>query len=114
MLYVGFQALSLHPKHPKMAWALLSPRLINVPFSHTTINVKTNYSRQWSSATTRRRTTIRANAEDKGKDKDKDSPAFNPFGFVTDNPSSRSSIQLPANPAEDGNVGQMLNVSSLS
>ncbi|XP_059456827.1 uncharacterized protein LOC132186783 [Corylus avellana] len=92
-----------------MAWALLSPRLINVPFSHATINAKTNYSRQWSSATTRRRTTIRANAADKGKDKDKDSPAFNPFGFVTDNPSSRSSIQLPENPAEDGNVGQMLN-----
>ncbi|KAF7019123.1 hypothetical protein CFC21_032329 [Triticum aestivum] len=35
-------------------------------------------------------------------------PAFNPFGFVTDNPSSRSAIQLPASPAQDGNVGQML------
>ncbi|XP_062154364.1 uncharacterized protein LOC133862551 isoform X1 [Alnus glutinosa] len=93
-----------------MAWALLSPRL-NVPLSHTTINTKTNYNRQWSSATSRatrtRRTTIRANAED-NKDNDKDSPAFNPFGFVTDNPSSRSAIQLPENPAEDGNVGQML------
>jgi hypothetical protein len=111
VLYVGFQALSLHPKHPKMAWALHSPRLINFPFSHTTINAKADYSRQWSSATTRRRTTIRANAEDKDKGKDKDRPAFNPFGFVTDNPSSRSSIQLPENPAEDGNVGQMLYVS---
>jgi hypothetical protein len=99
-----------------MAWALLSPRL-NVPLSHTTINTKTNYNRQWSSATSRatrtRRTTIRANAED-NKDNDKDSPAFNPFGFVTDNPSSRSAIQLPENPAEDGNVGQMLYVSSPS
>jgi hypothetical protein len=94
-----------------MAWALHSPRLINFPFSHTTINAKADYSRQWSSATTRRRTTIRANAEDKDKGKDKDRPAFNPFGFVTDNPSSRSSIQLPENPAEDGNVGQMLYVS---
>ncbi|KAG0472068.1 hypothetical protein HPP92_016614 [Vanilla planifolia] len=35
-------------------------------------------------------------------------PSFNPFGFVTDNPSSRSAIQLPETPAEDGNVGQML------
>ncbi|MQL81750.1 hypothetical protein Taro_014214 [Colocasia esculenta] len=39
---------------------------------------------------------------------DKDKPEFNPFGFVTDNPSSRSAIQLPESPAEDGNVGQML------
>nr|ACG27113.1 hypothetical protein [Zea mays] len=44
---------------------------------------------------------------EKGED---DAPAFNPFGFVTDNPSSRSAIQLPAVPAEDGNVGQMLYV----
>ncbi|KAJ6427605.1 hypothetical protein OIU84_023069 [Salix udensis] len=41
-------------------------------------------------------------------EEDSDAPAFNPFGFVTDNPSSRSSIQLPESPAEDGNVGQML------
>ncbi|XP_020080737.1 uncharacterized protein LOC109704408 isoform X1 [Ananas comosus] len=40
--------------------------------------------------------------------KDDGRPAFNPFGFVTDNPSSRSAIQLPESPAEDGNVGQML------
>ncbi|KAL9266271.1 Cis-3-alkyl-4-alkyloxetan-2-one decarboxylase-like protein, partial [Drosera capensis] len=37
-----------------------------------------------------------------------DAPGFNPFGFVTDNPSSRSAIQLPESPADDGNVGQML------
>jgi hypothetical protein len=37
-------------------------------------------------------------------------PEFNPFGFVTDNPSSRSAIQLQESPAEDGNVGQMLYV----
>ncbi|KAL9238581.1 hypothetical protein vseg_012981 [Gypsophila vaccaria] len=37
-----------------------------------------------------------------------EAPGFNPFGFVTDNPSSRSAIQLPESPAEDGNVGQML------
>lgn len=41
---------------------------------------------------------------------DDEEPAFNPFGFVTDNPSSRSAIQLPESPAEDGNVGQMLYV----
>ncbi|RWR75652.1 Haloalkane dehalogenase 2 [Cinnamomum micranthum f. kanehirae] len=37
-----------------------------------------------------------------------ENPSFNPFGFVTDNPSSRTAIQLPESPAEDGNVGQML------
>lgn len=48
----------------------------------------------------------------KASDGDEDEkPAFNPFGFVTDNPSSRSAIQLPESPAEDGNVGQMLYVS---
>jgi hypothetical protein len=45
--------------------------------------------------------------EEKGEG---DPGSFNPFGFVTDNPSSRSAIQLPAVPAEDGNVGQMLYV----
>ncbi|GAA0174541.1 hydrolase [Lithospermum erythrorhizon] len=44
----------------------------------------------------------------KASEKDDDKPAFNPFGFVTDNESSRSAIQLPESPAEDGNVGQML------
>lgn len=39
---------------------------------------------------------------------DDEKPGFNPFGFVTDNPSSRDAIQLPESPAEDGNVGQML------
>ncbi|XP_031091313.1 uncharacterized protein LOC115996274 [Ipomoea triloba] len=44
----------------------------------------------------------------KASGNDDDEPAFNPFGFVTDNPSSRNAIQLPESPAEDGNVGQML------
>ncbi|XP_073274845.1 uncharacterized protein [Primulina huaijiensis] len=44
----------------------------------------------------------------KASEEDEDKPTFNPFGFVTDNPSSRSAIQLPESPAEDGNVGQML------
>ncbi|KAL6651926.1 hypothetical protein ACP70R_010851 [Stipagrostis hirtigluma subsp. patula] len=50
---------------------------------------------------------VAASSKD-GAEKEDDDPAFNPFGFVTDNPSSRSAIQLPAVPAEDGNVGQML------
>lgn len=44
-----------------------------------------------------------------GEGEEEKKPSFNPFGFVTDNPSSRSAIQLPETPAEDGNVGQMLN-----
>ncbi|KAI4379266.1 hypothetical protein MLD38_005586 [Melastoma candidum] len=53
------------------------------------------------------RRTVSCNAEKESSGK-KDAPAFNPFGFVTDNPSSRSAIQLQESPAEDGNVGQML------
>ncbi|XP_043719445.1 haloalkane dehalogenase isoform X2 [Telopea speciosissima] len=54
---------------------------------------------------------VRAAATEKngnGGKKEDDGPSFNPFGFVTDNPSSRGAIQLPEVPAEDGNVGQML------
>ncbi|XP_026665210.2 cis-3-alkyl-4-alkyloxetan-2-one decarboxylase isoform X2 [Phoenix dactylifera] len=60
---------------------------------------------------TRRRVAVIVNGsndEKKGKGGEDDRPSFNPFGFVTDNPSSRSAIQLPESPAEDGNVGQML------
>nr|CAB3488460.1 unnamed protein product [Digitaria exilis] len=59
-----------------------------------------------------RHATVAASGNDGGgtaeEEKEGDKPGFNPFGFVTDNPSSRSAIQLPAVPAEDGNVGQML------
>ncbi|XP_068647926.1 uncharacterized protein [Aristolochia californica] len=48
-----------------------------------------------------------ASEDNKGKGEE-EKLAFNPFGFVTDNPSSRSAIQLPESPAEAGNVGQML------
>ncbi|GAU33090.1 hypothetical protein TSUD_259410 [Trifolium subterraneum] len=52
---------------------------------------------------------IRASSTEKGESKEKDQDdKFNPFGFVTDNPSSRSAIQLPETPADDGNVGQMI------
>ncbi|KAG6789051.1 hypothetical protein POTOM_005135 [Populus tomentosa] len=76
-----------------------------------TSNINTGTKTSMISSRRRRRgTLIIANATNSSQDneKDKDAPAFNPFGFVTDNPSSRSSIQLPESPAEDGNVGQML------
>lgn len=88
-----------------MAWALLSP----LPPSLTAYAAKmknTNYRRR--ATTIILNTTNSEGGKNKGKD---DAPAFNPFGFVTDNPSSRSAIQLPESPAEDGNVGQMLYVS---
>nr|KJB35128.1 hypothetical protein B456_006G101700 [Gossypium raimondii] len=47
-------------------------------------------------------------AKASGGEEKNDEKGFTPFGFVTDNPSSRSAIQLPESPAEDGNVGQML------
>ncbi|XP_030971063.1 uncharacterized protein LOC115991477 isoform X1 [Quercus lobata] len=101
-----------------MAWALFSPSL-NLSLPHTT---KTNFNRtQWFTTktsraattitTTRRTTSIRANAADQKQPKDKDedtTSGFSPFAFVTDNPSSREAIQLPESPAEDGNVGEML------
>ncbi|MBA0557958.1 hypothetical protein Golob_014999, partial [Gossypium lobatum] len=51
-------------------------------------------------------------AKASGGEEKNDEKGFTPFGFVTDNPSSRSAIQLPESPAEDGNVGQMLYVSN--
>ncbi|KAH1238020.1 Haloalkane dehalogenase [Glycine max] len=83
--------------------AVFTPAL-NLAISSTTYCCR----RRRTSSTTRRVVTVKANSTKKDESKDKDAPAFNPFGFVTDNPSSRSAIQLPENPAEDGNVGQML------
>lgn len=83
------------------AWSLLSPPL-NHHFSCTS---STKSIRHWSSA--RRPTAAKIFAKSSDDDDDT-SPSFNPFGFVTDNPSSKSAIQLPESPAEDGNVGQML------
>ncbi|KAK3020482.1 hypothetical protein RJ639_045732 [Escallonia herrerae] len=54
---------------------------------------------RWSGSSRATRVVI-AKASEKD---DGDTQAFNPFGFVTDNPSSRSAIQLPESPAEDGN-----------
>lgn len=91
--------------------AMFSPTL-NVAISSTTYCC---YRIIKPSSTTSRVVTVRASSTEESETNDKDTPAaFNPFGFVTDNPSSRGAIQLPENPAEDGNVGQMLYVIILS
>ncbi|KAE9467728.1 hypothetical protein C3L33_00362, partial [Rhododendron williamsianum] len=101
-----------------MAWALLSPLPppLNLPTSsssttYPTINTAATAATNGRGYRRRKRATslVIAKASEKGDAKSKDTtPEFNPFGFVTDNPSSRSAIQLPESPAEDGNVGQML------
>jgi len=82
------------------AWSLLSP-----PLSRRLSPV--GVRREWVG----RKKSVAKIVAKSGGDDDDNTPAFNPFGFVTDNPSSRSAIQLPESPAEDGNVGQMLYVS---
>lgn len=82
--------------------AMFSPTL-NLAISSTTYCCKRRI-------TPTRSVTVRASSTEKGESEDKEASAFNPFGFVTDNASSRSAIQLPESPAEDGNVGQMLYV----
>ncbi|RVW92017.1 hypothetical protein CK203_037101 [Vitis vinifera] len=95
-----------------MASSFPSP-LLNLPLSSSSLSNSTAVGAIttgvcWRSGGRRSRgRTVIANATEK-EEQGKDSPAFNPFGFVTDNPSSRSAIQLPESPAEDGNVGQML------
>ncbi|XP_021888427.1 uncharacterized protein LOC110807570 [Carica papaya] len=81
---------------------LSPPHSLLLPFSRST----SFHGR--STEPQRLRFRIFANKSESQSNDNKDSPAFNPFGFVTDNPSSRSAIQLPEVPAEDGNVGQML------
>ncbi|XP_073226431.1 uncharacterized protein [Cicer arietinum] len=89
--------------------AIFSPTL-NLAISSTTHCCR----RKQSSTSSKRGLSnmrVRASSTEKGESKDKvedDKSSFNPFGFVTDNPSSRSAIQLPESPAEDGNVGQMI------
>ncbi|XP_020238196.1 uncharacterized protein LOC109817374 [Cajanus cajan] len=86
-----------------MVFSVMFSPSLNLAISSTTYCCR---KRRTSSTTSR--VTVRASSTEKGESKDKDAPEFNPFGFVTDNPSSRSAIQLPESPAEDGNVGQML------
>ncbi|CAH8357702.1 unnamed protein product [Eruca vesicaria subsp. sativa] len=83
-----------------MGLSLLSP----LPLLHSFSPTKSTASRIIATPSRLRLCTIKATSE-KGSEED---PSFNPFGFVTDNPSSRSAIQLPESPAEDGNVGQIL------
>ncbi|WCJ40515.1 alpha/beta-Hydrolases superfamily protein [Euphorbia peplus] len=82
-----------------MAFTLFSALAPSLSVSATKIKTITHTKRSTSR--------IIASAT-KNEDSKDDAPAFNPFGFVTDNPSSREAIQLPENPAESGNVGQML------
>ncbi|KAK6915082.1 Alpha/beta hydrolase fold-1 [Dillenia turbinata] len=101
-----------------MAWTLFSSSsTYSVPIQSAMINKNStnsfpfnpNHFRITKSKSTRRGRLIRnASSSSEEKEKEDDTPAFNPFSFVTDNPSSRSAIQLPETPAEDGNVGQML------
>ncbi|KAG7657263.1 Alpha/Beta hydrolase fold [Arabidopsis suecica] len=91
--------------------SLLSPLPLLHSFS-STVATKSTASRITATLSKIRFSVINATSENGNSggsknDRDED-PSFNPFGFVTDNPSSRSAIQLPESPAEDGNVGQML------
>ncbi|XP_070672809.1 uncharacterized protein [Malus domestica] len=100
-----------------MASALLSLPF-NLPPSSSPLSAVPNSPKPKSHirlfTSSRRRARVTASAADQEKtkdtekDSDSDSAAFNPFGFVTDNPSSRSAIQISESPAESGNVGQML------
>ncbi|CAL9218683.1 unnamed protein product [Arabidopsis halleri] len=91
--------------------SLLSPLPLLHSFS-STVATKSTASRITASPSKLRFSVVNAtpeNGNNGGRKNDRDEdPSFNPFGFVTDNPSSRSAIQLPESPAEDGNVGQML------
>lgn len=111
----------LHPIHHK-AMAASAASLFHVsPSPHYSISAAINpssyvFTRSFgmkSKHSRFSRTAIVRASDEKEVGKEKDTPAFNPFGFVTDNPSSRNAIQLPESPAEDGNVGQMLYVSKL-
>ncbi|GMH17646.1 hypothetical protein Nepgr_019487 [Nepenthes gracilis] len=90
------------------AWTLVSPSSLELYRPSSFVNTINAERSRWPSYRSRRRRVglIVASASDKGDNSE--APSFNPFGFVTDNPSSRSAIQLPEIPAEDGNVGQML------
>ncbi|KAI5392449.1 hypothetical protein KIW84_077015 [Lathyrus oleraceus] len=86
--------------------AMFSPTL-NLSISSTTncCSRRREASRGLNSMRVRARSTEKGESKEKDED---DKSSFNPFGFVTDNASSRSAIQLPQSPAEDGNVGQMI------
>jgi len=97
-----------------MVFSTMYSPTLNLAISSTTTN-NCNRRRASSTSSCRGVNSIRiiASSTDKSESKSKDQDdksSFNPFGFVTDNPSSRSAIQLSENPAEAGNVGQMIDV----
>ncbi|KAI3834124.1 hypothetical protein MKW92_043592 [Papaver armeniacum] len=104
-----------------MAWTLISPSLKLLQRSTMSsynypVVTSNNYNNTQLLGSKRRvefQVCASSSDDNKSNSKKDDTPDFNPFGFVTDNPSSRSAIQLPEIPAEDGNVGQMLYVSLL-
>ncbi|KAJ0250424.1 hypothetical protein HA466_0137590 [Hirschfeldia incana] len=91
-----------------MPLSLFSP--LPQPLLHSFSSTKSTASRIRATPSRLRLSVVKATSSDKESSGNvpEDDPSFNPFGFVTDNPSSRSAIQLPETPAEDGNVGQML------
>lgn len=98
----------LHSDHSLMAFSFLSPSTSPHAFFGSSSSSSTYSTANNIKLFAKRRRALTFVAKASGNDDDE--PAFNPFGFVTDNPSSRNAIQLPESPAEDGNVGQMLYV----
>ncbi|KAJ3677241.1 hypothetical protein LUZ60_002965 [Juncus effusus] len=91
-----------------MASSLLSLRSTFLS-SQTSISQNRTKPRLNINSNRRRFLVLSSSSEKRSEEGDEsDKPGFNPFGFVTDNPSSKAAIQLPESPAEDGNVGQML------
>ncbi|KAK9229456.1 hypothetical protein WN944_022418 [Citrus x changshan-huyou] len=100
------------------SWTLFSPPCSPVTLP-TSSAAKTNAAGNnkcycfWRSSSSEKKRAIRriiTKATEEGESssssgsKDEETPGFNPFGFVNNNPSSRSAIQLPDLPADDGNV----------
>ncbi|CAL0308795.1 unnamed protein product [Lupinus luteus] len=86
-----------------MAFCAMFPTTLNLPISSTTHCYRVKLP-----LTTSKVVTVRASSTEKSEDNNKDIPALNPFGLVTDNPSRHSVIELPESDAEDSNVGYVI------
>ncbi|KAE9616115.1 hypothetical protein Lal_00017377 [Lupinus albus] len=86
-----------------MAFCAMFPTTLNLSISSTTHCYRVKLP-----LTTSKVVTVRASSTEESEDNDKDNPSFNPFGLVTDNPSSHSVIKLPESAAEDSNVGYVI------
>lgn len=84
----------------------------NINHTEPVFSTSYGYCRIKPSQKNRRLVSVKCSSNEEKGTEDESSPAFNPFGFVTDNASSRTAIQLPESPAEDGNVGQVLYVTN--